>query len=71
MDQKSSRCIQNEVENLKNQLGSLAADLRKLDDSYRSMQSSYMATALQFSQLKALVDYMATDAEKEADDVDE
>lgn len=66
MDEKISKCIQNEVENLKNQLTSLADTLRKLDDNYRSLQNSYIATALQFSHLKGLVDYMAADAKKEA-----
>ena len=67
MDQKISMCIKAEVENLMNQLTSLADTLRKLDDNYRSLQNSYMTTALQISQLKAFVDYMAADAGKEAE----
>lgn len=68
MSKNFTKCFQTEVENLRNQLSSLADTLRKLDDHYRSMQNAYMTTALQFAQLKALADYMAADAKKEAGD---
>lgn len=68
MDQKISKCLKYEVEHLMNQLTSLADTLRKLDDNYRALQNSYMTTALQISQLKAFIDYMAADAKKEAGD---
>ena len=68
MSENFTKCFQTEVENLMNQLSSLADTLRKLDESYRALQNSYMQTALQFSQLKALADYMAADAGKEAGD---